>query len=75
MSFHIYFYHSVSLSGEQHMAHPVKVSVRVFWHVIVEGNIDSLDVHPSSKQVGGHQDPPLEVLELLVARQTTEDNK
>lgn len=47
----------------------MKVSVRVFWHVIIEGNIDSLNVHPSSKQVGGHQDSPLEVLELLVARQ------
>lgn len=53
----------------------MKVSVRVFWHVIIEGNVDSLNVHPSSKQVGSHQDSPLEVLELLVARQTTEDNK
>lgn len=50
-------------------SHPVQVGVGIFWHVVVEDDIDSLDVHPSAKEVGGHQDPPLEVLELLIARQ------
>lgn len=49
--------------------HPVQIGVRVFRHVIVEDNIDSLDVHSSAKKVSGHQDPPLEVLELLIARE------
>lgn len=46
----------------------VKVCVRILWHVIVEDNVDSLDVHSSAKQVGGDKDPPLEVLKLLVPR-------
>lgn len=50
----------------------MQVGVRVLWHVIVKGDVHSLDVHPSSKQIGGHKDPPLEVLELLVARQTAD---
>lgn len=44
----------------------VKVCVRILWHVVVEHNVDTLDVHSSTKQVGGHKDPPLEVLKLLV---------
>lgn len=55
--------------------HPVEVGVRVLGHVVVEGDVDSLDVHPSAKQVGGHQDPPLEIFELLVARQSGEERK
>lgn len=50
--------------------HPVQIGVRIFWHVVVEHNIDSLNVHPSAEEVGCHQDPPLEVLELLIARQS-----
>jgi hypothetical protein len=46
--------------------YPVKVSVRVLWHVVVEDNVDTLNVHASAKQVGGHQDALLEVFELLV---------
>lgn len=46
----------------------VKVCVRILWHVIVEDNVDSLDVHSSAKQVGCDKDPPLEVLKLLVPR-------
>lgn len=52
------------------LLYPVQVRVRVLWHVVIEGDVDSLYVHPSPKQVCGHQDSPLEVLELLVARQT-----
>lgn len=47
-------------------AHSVQVGVGILGHVVVEDDVDALNVHPSAKQVGGHQDPPLEVLELLV---------
>ena len=50
--------------------YPVQVGVRVFRHVVVEDNVHSLNVHASSKQVGGDQDALLEVLELLVATQS-----
>ena len=51
----------------------MEVSVRVFGHVIVEDDVDALDVHAPAKQVGGHQDASLEVLELLVARKPAGD--
>lgn len=44
----------------------MEVRVRILWHVVVENDVDSLDVHASAKQVGGNQDSPLEVFELLV---------
>lgn len=46
----------------------VEVCVRILWHVVVENNVDSLNVHASAKQVGCNKDPPLEVFELLVPR-------
>lgn len=54
------------------ISHPVQIGVRIFWHVVVEDDIDPLDVHPSAKEISGHQDPPLEVFELLIARQPME---
>merc|ERR1719361_1316118 len=47
----------------------VQVSVSVLWHVVVEDDVDALDVHSTPKQVGGDQNPLLEVLELLVPGQ------
>ena len=47
----------------------MEVGVGVLRHVVVEDDVDALNVHASAKQVGGHQDAPLEVLELLVARE------
>ena len=44
----------------------MQVSVRVLRHVVVEDDVDTLDVHPAAEQVGGDQDPLLEILELLV---------
>ena len=44
----------------------MQVCVRVLRHVVVEDDVDSLDVHPAAEQVGGDQDPLLEILELLV---------
>lgn len=46
----------------------VEVRVRILWHVVVENNVDSLNVHASAKKVGCNKDPPLEVFELLVPR-------
>ena len=46
----------------------VQVSVCVLRHVVVEDDVDSLDVHPAAEQVGGDQDPFLEILELLVPK-------
>lgn len=53
----------------------MKVGIRVLWHVIVEDDVDSLNVHTSAKQIGSHQDAPLEVLELLVAGQARVGDK
>ena len=53
--------------------HPVQVGVRVLRHVVVEHDVDPLDVHASAEQVGGHQDSPLKVLELLVAGEPGEE--
>ena len=50
--------------------HSVKVCVGIFGHVIVEDNVDTLDVHATAEQVGGHKDSLLEVLELLVTAQS-----
>ena len=47
----------------------VQVGVRVLRHVVVEDDVDTLYVHATTKQVGGHQDALLEVLELLVTVQ------
>lgn len=44
----------------------MQISIGVLWHVVVEHDVDPLNIHPSAKQVGGNQYPPLEVLELLV---------
>ena len=37
-----------------------------FWHVIVEDNVDTLNIHTTAKQVSGDQNTALEVLEELV---------
>ena len=50
--------------------HPVEIGVGVFWHVVIEDDVHSFNVHSSPKKVGGHQDSFLEILELLVARES-----
>ena len=44
----------------------MEVGIRVFRHVIVEDNVDSLDVHPPTKEIRGHQDTLAEALKCLV---------
>ena len=51
--------------------YPVEIGVRVLWHVVVENDVDPLYVHTATEQIGGYQDPLLEILELLVPRQPT----
>ncbi|KAA8585615.1 hypothetical protein FQN60_004309 [Etheostoma spectabile] len=41
----------------------------------LEDDIDALNVHSSAKEVSGHQDPPLEVLKLLIARQPVDEEE
>lgn len=55
--------------------HSVQVGIRVLWHVIVEHDVDSLNVHASAKQISSHQDATLEVLELLVSGQARVGDK
>ena len=48
----------------------VQVGVGVFRHVVVEDDVDALDVHAATEQIGCHQDALLKVLELLVATES-----
>merc|ERR1719273_1139728 len=50
--------------------HSVQVGVSVLGHVVVEDNVDSLNVHATTEEVGGDKDSLLEILELLVARES-----
>ena len=47
----------------------MEVHVGVFRHVVIENDVYSFDIHSSSKQVCGHEDSLLEVLERLVSGQ------
>jgi len=49
----------------------VQVGIGVFRHVVVEDDVDTLDVHATTKQIGGHENALLKVLELLVPTQAT----
>ena len=51
---------------------PVEVGIRALGHVVVDDNVDSLNVHASSKQIGGHHYPLVETLECLVLGQPGE---
>lgn len=39
----------LSLHKNKLTTHPVKVSVRILWHVVIENNVDSFDVHSTAK--------------------------
>jgi hypothetical protein len=45
----------------------VQVGIRVFWHVVVENDVHSLDIDTSSEEIGGDQDSSLEVFEQRVS--------
>ena len=46
------------------------IRILTFWHVIVEDNVDTLNIHTTAKQVRGNENTSLEVLEELVALET-----
>jgi len=50
--------------------HAMQVGVGILGHIVVEHNVNSLNVHAATKEVGGHQNALLEILKLLVAVQT-----
>ena len=52
------------------LSHPVQVGVRVLGHVVVEYNVDTFNVHASSKQISCHQHTLAEALEGLVLGQS-----
>merc|ERR1719373_352982 len=47
-------------------SYSVQICVGILWHVVVEYDVDSLDVHSSAEQIGGNQDTLLEILKLLI---------
>ena len=49
--------------------HAMEIRVRILRHVVVEDDVDALDVHAATEQVGRHQDTLLEIFELLIAGQ------
>ena len=53
----------------------MQVGVRVFRHVIVEDDVDTLNVHATSEQIRCHKNAFLEVLELLVAIQAAHTDR
>ena len=55
--------------------HPVEIGVGVFWHVVIEDDVHSFNVHSSPKKVGGHQDSFLEILELLIPEVKSDDDR
>ena len=48
----------------------VKVRIGLVGHVVVDGDVDTLNINTTTKNVSGHTDTSLEVLELLVAFDT-----
>lgn len=50
--------------------HAVEVRISITGHVVVDGQVDTLDVDTTSEDVGGNADTLVEVLELLVALDT-----
>ena len=53
----------------------MEVGIRVFRHVIVEDNVDSLDVHPPTKEIRSHQDTLAEALKCLVLGKPAKNKK
>lgn len=52
------------------VTYSMEVSVWVLWHIIVEDNVDSLDIHATPKEISCYEDTLLEGLESLIPRQS-----
>ena len=48
----------------------VEVRISLVRHVVVDGDVDTLNIDTTTKDISGHTDTSLEVLELLVALDT-----
>jgi hypothetical protein len=48
----------------------MEVRVCLVGHIVVDGDVDSLDINTTTKDIGGDADTGLELLELLVALDT-----
>lgn len=57
------------------LGYPVQVCIRIFWHIIIEYNVDTFYVHTTTKQIGSYENALLKVLKLLVTTQSNTRNK
>jgi hypothetical protein len=48
----------------------MQVRICLLGHVIVDGDVDTLDINTTTEDVGGHADAGLELLEFLVSLDT-----
>ena len=48
----------------------MKIGISIAWKIIVDGQVDTLDIDTTSKDIGGNTDTLVELLELLVALDT-----
>jgi hypothetical protein len=51
----------------------VKVGIGLVGHVVVDGDVDTLDIDTTTKDVSRNTDTGLELLELLVALDTIDE--
>ena len=47
----------------------MKIRVTIFGHIVVEDDVHSFDVHPTTEQIRRHENPGLEFFEFFVASQ------
>lgn len=50
----------------------MQIRVRVFGHIVIEHDVDTLNIHPAAEQIRSDQDALLEIFELLVTGQPTD---
>lgn len=51
----------------------MEVRVGTVRHVVVDDNVDTLDINTTAENVGGNHDTLVEVLEVLVPRDTVQN--
>lgn len=51
-------------------ADTMEVGISTIWEIVVDGEIDTLDINTTTKDVCGNADTLVEILELLVALDT-----
>merc|ERR1711931_215433 len=48
----------------------MKICVRIFRHIIIEDDVDSFNIHTTTKQIGGNQNTALEIFKFLITGKT-----